>query len=837
MANLFAGLLKQAQPAINAGSNVLQDLGILRPQAVNLNDKKRVAELKTRYVTKELPKQVEKYKKTTDLTFQNINKILDNADDISESEKENLKKLAQEKQKSLLQSTQTKALQKQQTALKGTDPSKLNQLDLAKSQIQIKQKTGWKPQTRQEKAYVTNLEDSDALGLFSEGALSGIGNFTFKTVPNAITGTFDNLIGAGQAENLPKLQKKLQNPNLNPAERAQIQQAVQVIQSEAVQRPLRNQQRKDFVDPITKFFQEENEKYLGKPISEALKEKFSYKAGEFAGNEIAPLFAMGGLGLGEEIAEKSAEVLLKTGVGKAVTKYGGKGVAKNLAKGFIENAIQEQPVGIFQEAAKVGTGEQTINQAVQNQVKRTAVAGGLGGVAETGLPLLVRGANKGLNKIGESLAPLERANKFKKVTAQRQAVQGERIARNADIEEVQNALLDLNQRQAAESFAPTFKEKIAEKTQKQTAKEVNAVIKDADKTVKQTIKEEQAVQTALEQLEKKNVKAEDLQYKQEASLGKQTVKGVNESINEAKAKLAREELQARKAEIIARKEKINNLKTEIKNVQAGRKKGMLGDRYTTKNLQRLQNELEGLNKAETERIALSQAKRTSPQTGQIEGGGQTSAPALQPQDKAISELSLDKVQSEKGLLFAPTKEVNSSNNSVNNLDDLGQNSPTGKQLKTAEKTEAPQTKTETLKPQPEKTNILGNTEDVKTEPVKGKEITRKTRELNKNQQYQYSKASEPVNTINRESTGWKGVEIVDYAGQSKGEFHLWDPNNPSKVLVFKDKGRIPSSALAQSYAIDNPVTKESLGLDTSEIITEKLFTEPVKTLNQKKQTS
>jgi hypothetical protein len=428
MANLFAGLLKQAQPAINAGNNVLQDLGILRPQSVNLNDIKRVAQLKADYATKELPKQVEKYKKTTDLTFQNINKILDNADDISESEKENLRKLAQQKQKSLLQATQAKAVQKQDLALTGVAPEKINQFGVKKAQIDIKKQVG-QPLNTQEQTIDTfsNPIISYGAGLIEKTAQFGK---DLNTGLDSVMSYQDQairsvpIIGQGikALDNL-KINQINQDLSKDISAGKRVDLLKRKSQLEATPEIQRQAIKADYQNP--NFIKNAQNKILGsKELAEGMRQQGGYKVGEFAG-EILPFLGGGEVTGAAKLATGATKQLMKTGIGKAVAKYGGKETAEVLTKGVIENAILEQVPGLIQEGAKVAGGEQTFGQAVQNQLGRTALAAGLGGVADLGI-----------HNVGKALKPtfdkLGRAKKFKEVTAQRQAVQGERQARDAD---------------------------------------------------------------------------------------------------------------------------------------------------------------------------------------------------------------------------------------------------------------------------------------------------------------------------------------------------------------------------------------------------------------------
>jgi hypothetical protein len=575
MANLFAGLLKQARPAINAGNNVLQDLGILRPQAVNLNDIKRVEELKANYATKELPKQVEKYKKTTDSTFQNINKILDNADDISESEKENLRKLAQQKQKSLLQATQAKAVQKQERALTGVAPEQINQFGVKKAQIDIKKQIG-QPLNTQEQTIDTF---SNPIISFGAGLLEKTAQFgkDLNTGLDSVASYQDQalrsvpIIGQGikALDNL-KVSQINQDLNKDISADQRVDLLKRKSQLEATPEIQRQAIKADYQNP--NFIKNAQNKTLGsKELAEGMRQQGGYKTGEFAG-EILPFFAGGEVTGAAKLATGGAKALMKTGIGKALAKYGGKETVEVLTKGVIENAIVEQPMGLIQEGAKVAGGEQTLEQAAQNQLGRTALAAGLGGVAELGI-----------HNVGKALKPtfdkLGRAKKFEEITTQRQAVQGERQARNADIEELQNALQMQEQGQAVEALMPNYKTKIAQNTASQAQKDINQTIanaqktatqqaKNAQKTVTQQAKEEAQLQTALNRLEQKSVKVENAQYKQEAQIGKQAVKEVNQTIKQAEKEALlklKEDLKAKRLqEAQNQKEALLKLKKNVK---------------------------------------------------------------------------------------------------------------------------------------------------------------------------------------------------------------------------------------------------------------------------------
>jgi hypothetical protein len=994
MANLFAGLLKQAQPAINAGNNVLQDLGILRPQSVNLNDIKRVAQLKADYATKELPKQVEKYKKTTDLTFQNINKILDNADDISESEKENLRKLAQQKQKSLLQATQAKAVQKQDLALTGVAPEKINQFGVKKAQIDIKKQVG-QPLNTQEQTIDTfsNPIISYGAGLIEKTAQFGK---DLNTGLDSVMSYQDQairsvpIIGQGikALDNL-KINQINQDLSKDISAGKRVDLLKRKSQLEATPEIQRQAIKADYQNP--NFIKNAQNKILGsKELAEGMRQQGGYKVGEFAG-EILPFLGGGEVTGAAKLATGATKQLMKTGIGKAVAKYGGKETAEVLTKGVIENAILEQVPGLIQEGAKVAGGEQTFGQAVQNQLGRTALAAGLGGVADLGI-----------HNVGKALKPtfdkLGRAKKFKEVTAQRQAVQGERQARDADSVVPPNrnqVVLDLKDKLADkrmsidDHLAEVGGEKLllSERSQKRVAKlekeanEIELAIRKYEGTeqtnlkglnakqkaqaLADQIKANQQTKTPLDAQATPPNKIDDLipfdlsnvkegkKLKQEL---KQDIKNrpkkgspealIEEAIKQNKAFNAQfndtltnqapslltpnksasvltppsakalPEMQAKRGMLPALKPELKALENpKIENESAKNStqnkaiseipkvEGLKGSakqideavaQRPPKEIRQAQSQLKyDYKNALSDELQLSERPlrdgleelgfeiRTNrkgdkyAQLGNVKislkdvpppyslGGLKDSFKDKIAGAKAANDIRsgrtsvdgvasefLDDIQSNKfldefdGEAAYKHKKFNDDLNNAKTYEELEKVGEEHSDLigvegeyldsymkKLNELIREPEVKT----PVPEKvespvvkTDEPIKTEDVKTEPVKGKEITRETRELNKNQQYQYSKASEPVNNINRESTGWKGVEIVDSAGQSKGEFHLWDANNPSKVLVFKDKGRIPSSALAQNYAIDNPVTKESLGLDTSEIITEKLFTEPVK---------
>ncbi len=629
--NPLLGLMPAPQGGLaEAGINALQSLGILRPKTSNIsymtadankpsilgsNEAKKlkqsyeqVQKQKTQYATKELPKRVNKAAQQVDKFYKDLANNPDYADRAQE-----IKQVSEQVKKQINQ----QALMKQQTALTDTDPEKVNQFGVKKAQTEIKKATG--QQLSKEDKYTEFYGDTG--NRLVEGAVSKLAQMgkDASTVTNAIgakvSQSVENLPGVKQAREaqLGAINSCL-NQNVSADERINLLKQKSFLESNSQVQAQNVKQQAKAPNALESL---QNQR-LGERIAQDLRKTGAYKTGEFIG-EAAPLAIMPETGLGEV----AVNAIAKTGVGKALAKYGGSNIAKTFVKGAVENAIQEQPLGLIQEGAKVAAGEQTLGQAAQAQLGRTALAAGLGGGAEAGLSALGKVADATI------LAPARRAEKFKDIQAQRATVQADRIARDADIEEVQNALLGLKQKQAAEQFAPNYVDKIAERTQKRTAKEVNSVIKDAEKTVKQTAKEEQAVQSALEKLEKQGVKAEDLQYKQEAALGKQTAKGVNEAVNDVQAKFAREELQTRKAEILARKEQINSLKTEIKDVQAGLSRNLPDAKYSQANLEDLTNKLGSLQKAESERLALSQAERINLQADQLPRQGNSVLPERQ----------------------------------------------------------------------------------------------------------------------------------------------------------------------------------------------------------------
>lgn len=516
MANLFAGLLKQAQPAINAGNNVLQDLGILRPQATNLKDVKRVEDLKTRYATKELPKKTDKAVKQVSAFYDDLAQKPEYANRIEELERV---------KKGVNAQIQTKALQKQELALTGVAPDKINQFSKQKAQIDIKKQVG-QPLNTQEQ---TIDSFSNPLNAFGAGLLGKTNQFVkdLNTGLDTVMSYEDQavrsvpIIGQGiKALDNFKLNQINQDLNKDISADQRIDLLKRKSQLEATPQIQRQAIKADYKKPT--LIENAQNKTLGsKELGEGLRQTGGYQAGEVAG-EILP-FAFGGEITGAaKLATGGTKALMGTSIGKALAKYGGKETVEVLTKGAIENALLEQPVGLIQEGAKVAGGEQSLGQAAQNQLGRTALAAGLGGVAELGI-----------DKIGKGFNQLGRAKKFEEVQAQRQAVQGERQARDSDIEQVQNALQMQEQGQAVEALMPNFKTKIAQNTASQAQKDINQTITNAQKTVAQQAKEEAQLQTALNRLEQKSVKAENAQYKQEAQIGKQAVKEVNQTIKQA----------------------------------------------------------------------------------------------------------------------------------------------------------------------------------------------------------------------------------------------------------------------------------------------------------------
>lgn len=431
----------------------------------------------------QLPDEVKKYHQSIDAwQKENLQRLKDSTE-LSDDEKTQAEAaLWQETQKYKQEAVKKRIAYNED---RSQNPN-INQLDVAKSNLALRKQGGWKAQTDEQKRYEANIEDSDMLGLGSMGVLSGVEKFG-KSALTVIPGLMD-LTSQRQYENEIAARNRVapQQNNIDDIARLMAENEASKAQIGKIQQ--NNQQRKAFMDKPTAFEQlYENE--VGKAVAQGAKDTKTFQSGEFTGKEVLPFLAapgsrfLEGAGIAGRVGLGVEKGLAKLGVSSGVAKALGK-IGSQVVTGAEDFASQEVLPAAIQEGSKLATGEQTGGQALGNIGKRVATAGAIGAVGapllETGLPYVAGKVGQGIAKAVE---PLQRGNQYKQVLAERAGVQAERAARNADIEQVQAGLQELNIRKAVEDATPTFQSRLAQKTEKAAQKDIQSTIKEAEQRV------------------------------------------------------------------------------------------------------------------------------------------------------------------------------------------------------------------------------------------------------------------------------------------------------------------------------------------------------------------
>lgn len=438
----------------------------------------------------QLPDEVKKYHQSIDnWQKENLQRLKDSTE-LSDDEKTQAEAaLWQETQKYKQEAVKKRIAYNED---RSQNPN-INQLDVAKSNLALRKQGGWKAQTDEQKRYEANIEDSDMLGLGSMGVLSGVENFG-KSALTVIPGLMD-LTSQRQYENEIAARNRVapQQNNIDDIARLMAENEASKAQIGKIQQ--NNQQRKAFMDKPTAFEQlYENE--VGKAVAQGAKDTKTFQSGEFTGKEVLPFLAapgsrfLEGAGIAGRVGLGVEKGLAKLGVSSGVAKALGK-IGSQVVTGAEDFASQEVLPAAIQEGSKLATGEQTGGQALGNIGKRVATAGAIGAVGapllETGLPYVAGKVGQGIAKAVE---PLQRGNQYKQVLAERAGVQAERAARNADIEQVQTALRDMEARDQLGLQPGTKIEQKAIKQDVKRANELQKTINQAeDRVYKQSLDE------------------------------------------------------------------------------------------------------------------------------------------------------------------------------------------------------------------------------------------------------------------------------------------------------------------------------------------------------------
>lgn len=464
-----------------AANQINQFAGQAAVQVAPQAKQKAVAPIVKREI-QQLPDEVKKYHQSIDnWQKENLQRLKDSTELSDDDKARGEAALWQETQKYKQQAVKTGIAYNED---RSQNPN-INQLDVAQSNLALRKQGGWKAQTPEQKRYETNVEETDALSLGSMGLLSGVEKFG-KMALTGITTPFR--VQNFQEQKLRRVNQDLQRPDLTDKERRILLIDKQQMEQALAGKQTVQQQNKAFMDKPTVFDQlYENE--VGKAVAQGARNTKIYQSGEFVGKEVLPFAAapeskfLEGAGIVEKVGLGIEKGLGKLGVSGGVAKALGK-IGAQSVKGTETFASQEVLPAALQEGSKVATGEQTGGQALGNIGKRVATAGAIGAV---GAPLLETGLPYVAGKVGQGIAnvvePLQRGNQYKQVLAERAGVQTERAARNADIEQVQAGLQELNIRKAVEDATPTFQSRLAQKTEKAAQKDIQSTIKEAEQRV------------------------------------------------------------------------------------------------------------------------------------------------------------------------------------------------------------------------------------------------------------------------------------------------------------------------------------------------------------------